>query len=140
MRNLRISFTGTRQGMSEYQKAQFAAWISVHKDEILSFTHGSCIGADVEAHEIVSSICGQCVFIHIWPSNDPKTRVKLMPSDNCRVEMPKNPTARNLDIVKGSDLLLATPLGRRTPRGGTWNAVAKAEKLKIPVKVFERTR
>jgi hypothetical protein len=47
---MKVSFTGTRQGMSEWQKQQLDMWAWTNRNKLVQFSHGCCIGADVEAH------------------------------------------------------------------------------------------
>ena len=44
---MKISFTGTRKGMTENQKRLFLACLD--RDEVEEFNHGDCIGADEDA-------------------------------------------------------------------------------------------
>ena len=135
---MKVSFTGTRIGMSKTQERLFTEFLTKYKDEIELFAHGSCCGCDEEAHDLVKKILGNGVFITVFPSTS-KTR-KILSGANY-VATPKIPMDRNIDIVKaGSDLLIACPRSdKEILRSGTWATVRIARKLKIPVVILQRT-
>ena len=47
---MKISFTGSRRGMSPSQKTNFEKVLTSSKASL--FIHGDCIGADLDAHKI----------------------------------------------------------------------------------------
>lgn len=56
-----LSFTGPRHGMSDSQKVAFVRFLIA--SDVRSFSHGCCIGSDIEAHYIVRQIFGRAVRI-----------------------------------------------------------------------------
>ncbi len=133
---MRVSFTGTRAGMTPWQSQLFTKWVSERRESIVSFAHGCCSGSDVDAHRLVREICGKSVFIAVFPSTA-KTRASI-PDDANYVAAPKPPLDRDRDIVgNGSDVLLATPKEiREVVRSGTWATVRYARKKKVRVEIF----
>lgn len=134
---MKVSFTGTRQGMSDSQKRQFLEFLADYRGKISVFAHGACIGADVEAHAMVRDVLGSSTFIAVFPSTA-KTRVHVQGAD--LVADPKPPLERDKDIVDcGSGLLVATPLQMcEVQRSGTWATVRYARKRGVPVRILWR--
>lgn len=130
---MNISFTGTQQGMTEYQKLQLKTWLLKYKPLIQRFSHGCCIGADMEAHEIVREVCGLSVFIAVYPSNA-STRAPI-PRDADFVAVAEHPLERNKKIVKdGKDTLIAAPFEmREVLRSGTWATIRFARQVHVPI-------
>jgi hypothetical protein len=121
---MRIGFTGTRQGMSA---AQCAALKGILEDEAMGFTefhHGDCIGADAEAHDIAAT-AGVEIVIHP-PKEDALRAWKNSP----RVLEPRPYLARNREIVRQCDLLIAAPAEDvEQIRSGTWSTVRHARRM-----------
>ena len=137
---MRVSFTGTREGMSEKQKNDIGKWATANWKEISIFAHGNCMGADFEAHTIFRSICGPELRIAIFPSTCIRTQMPI-PSDAWHVAPPKAPLDRDRDIVDcGCDILLAAPFQvHEVRRSGTWATLRYArDRKKIPYKIFRR--
>ena len=135
---MKVSFTGTRQGMSEWQKQQLDMWAWTNRNKLVQFSHGCCIGADVEAHLIIRKRCENNVFISVFPSTA-KTRAEV-PADANYIALAKPPLERDKDIVDaGHDLLIAAPLLMKDfSRSGTWATVRYARKKKVPVLILWR--
>ena len=110
---MKVSFTGTRQGMSAWQKQQLAKFLEEHRSQVALFAHGACSGADLEAHDLVRDVCGSLTFIAL---------------------------KRDRDIVDcGCDLLLAAPLQMsEVLRSGTWSTIRYARKRHVPVQILWR--
>lgn len=134
---MKVSFTGTRSGMSAWQKQQLEKFFLDHRGEISVFAHGACMGADVEAHYLARKILGKSVFIAIFPSTA-KTRVRVLNFDF--EAKPMKPLERDQEIVKlGCDVLLAAPLQMNEAlRSGTWSTIRYAKKKKVRVEIFWR--
>lgn len=134
---MRVSFTGTRQGMSEWQKQQLEKFFTEHRGEIFAFAHGACAGADVEAHAIAREVFGKELFIAIFPSTA-KTRVRGLDA-NFEAE-PEEPLKRDRKIVDaGYGVLLAAPLQmQEVLRSGTWSTIRYARKKKFRVEILWR--
>lgn len=133
---MRISFTGTRAGMSEWQKQQLRKFFESNVNSITYFVHGSCAGADVEAHRIARDTLGRNIYIIAVPSTA-KTRVEV---DANYTFDPKPPLERDKDIVNlGCDLLIAAPRRMYEElRSGTWHTVRYARKKKVKVEILWR--
>lgn len=134
---MRVSFTGTRFGMSEWQEEQLTNFLKENVKRISVFAHGACSGSDEKAHRLARLIGGASLYIAIFPSTS-KTRVFGL--DAQYVAEPAPPLERDMNIVNlGRDLLLATPLTMvKTHRSGTWSTIGYAEKKKIPVNILWR--
>jgi len=93
-----------------------------------TFTHGSCIGADEQAH-----ISAWCLDIQCRKraSNDARLTAECPEAE--QLGDPAPPLVRNRRIVHGSDLLLATPKGFKPGRGGTWYTIKYAMECGVPV-------
>jgi hypothetical protein len=133
-----ISFSGTREGMSEAQKAQLEQFLLDHKNSIFSLSHGGCVGADAECHAIARRVCGSSLFISVHPSTA-SARV-VIPPDADHVADGLPPLERNRDVVRsGKDLLIVAPLWMvEVLRSGTWSTVRYARFLQVPVLLLER--
>lgn len=118
--NIRIGFTGTREGMSEAQKEQLGYVLSILWPSIpSSFIHGNAIGADQQAASIVTS-CPWGLSERAIPAGD-------------------NPLARNRKIVAECDILIAAPRhDKEELRSGTWATVRYARQAKKPVIMLSR--
>lgn len=123
-----IGFTGTRRGMSEWQRLMLLT-ILTHRCEIGAineFHHGGCLGADAEAHVLVRNMTPYTIYVH-FPENR-KYEARL---PGPFVSMGRKPyLVRNEDIVKVCDLLIAAPLtDKEQIRSGTWATIRMARKL-----------
>lgn len=122
---LTIGFTGTRNGMTKYQKEKV--------EEILSDlggtvgVHGDCIGADEDFHNL-------CVALGMEMNIRPCTYENMRAwTDGDEVDVPKRPMQRNRDIVADADVMIACPpnFDRIKSGSGTWATIGfsrKAEK------------
>lgn len=151
-----IGFTGTQNGMNDFQKAEFLKVLE--KFNPVRLNHGDCIGADKEAHfmflewhashdnaereiHIYSpTLAGKIAFCSIyerWPST---LRFKLENCENpvlVKQHSPKPYLERNKDIVLDSDILIACPKEpEHTLRSGTWATVRYGWKQKKTVIVI----
>jgi hypothetical protein len=118
---VKIGFTGTQIGMTDFQKAEFEKIISMYIGE---FHHGDCIGADADAHDIAEKYL-TCV---IHPPIKPEKRA----FKKATIVHEKKPYLnRNRDIVNSCELLIATPkeITNQT-RSGTWWTIRYAKKIK----------
>jgi hypothetical protein len=92
--------------------------------------HGDCIGADAQFHEIVRNL-DPAIRIESHPCNLDRYRA------HCRADVTyavKPPLERNIDIVRASDYLIATPRERkRISMSGTWWTMGQAANSNIPV-------
>lgn len=145
--NIKIGFTGTRQGMSADQ-------LSVLRDRLSppatnwgmfsEFHHGDCVGADEEAHDMIRVLLARhwpmAVRIVIHPPSDERWRAHCDEAMDyremlgVRVLDEKDYLARDRDIVDATDLLIGCPAGfDLRSHGGTAYTIRYALKLKKPV-------
>lgn len=136
---MHIGFTGSRYGMTDQQKKDFRTTFLRMQQmfDWIQFHHGDCIGADEEAHLIVSQlfIDYKGGAIHIHPPTNEKNRAYCK-SEHKKIEVVIHPplpfNQRNIEIVKASEIVIATPDARRfkSMTGGTWNTIRYAHDLK----------
>lgn len=119
-----IGFTGTRNGMTRKQLTTVQGLLA----DATAFHHGDCVGADAEAHHLVT--CRRVLH----PPTDEKLRA-FCPVGPLDEILPAKPyLERNKDIVRACDLLVAAPSmsnGRVTSRG-TWSTVLFAGEIGRP--------
>lgn len=138
---MRIGVTGTRSGMTEYQKKEVAAMLGeLVPTEVRRFTmdtascflhHGDCVGVDVEVAQIAREF-GYYIVCHPPEKNDLRG---FFDSDS--YELPKSYFARNRDIVDRSDFLFVVPYQMEwQSNGGTWYTHDYAVKKKKPLQIF----
>lgn len=123
---INLGFTGTREGMSPQQLGALGQWLGVYLPDIAEFHHGDCIGADMQAHDIVDALKRSRfsgIAIHSHPGNI-KPMQAMSKADV--VYQPKPPLERNRDIVAASDRMFAAPLNE-SGRGGTWMTIRWAQ-------------
>jgi hypothetical protein len=123
-----VGFTGTRKGMTEFQKTELKRFLQKYGG---TFHHGGCIGADAEAHAIAGRL-GYHIVMH--PSYFPRLQVPCIP-DERREPLP--PIVRNHNIVDESFALVACPgTMEEELRSGTWATIRYARKLEKPVTII----
>jgi hypothetical protein len=127
---MRIGFTGTHRGMTDAQRNALRRLLDGRTGE---FHHGDCIGADAEAHDIASSM-GFDIVIHPPVITDKRA----WKSGAKRSYTARSYLARNKDIVRDTDYLIAAP-GEATEemRSGTWSTVRFARRLGRTVWVIQ---
>lgn len=127
---MKIGFTGTRDGMKQPQMDAFYERVCFMDDNIESFHHGDCVGADDDAARVIHELnCSDNCSIKIvcHPPIDESHRAFNEFHDEIRPA--KTHFARNRDIVDETDMLVATPREmERQDRGGTWYTVDYARK------------
>lgn len=130
---MKIGFTGTSWGMTEWQKEQVRQqllyWQSQGATEL---HHGLCIGADEQA-AVIAHALGYRVVAHpgYSPKNPDNTmyRSDFTGSDETREAKPF--IARDRDIVDETDRMVAAPRSQQEEtRSGTWTTVRYARKKK----------
>jgi hypothetical protein len=121
-----VGFTGTRRGMTAYQKAKLRELLE--ESGCIRFHHGDCLGADAEAHDIAADL-GLRTIVH---PPDITTYRAWCKGTVVRPERPY--LTRNRDIVLECDVLFAAPAqALEIQRSGTWSTVRVARKLDRPV-------
>lgn len=128
MMHFRIGFTGTQRGMTGHQKKSFSNFIfPYYKYNDLTFHHGDCIGADEEAHKIISDNF-KLTKIIVHP---PLIQASRAFCKGREVRNLKKYIDRNHDIVDETDFIIATPYQiREIVRSGTWATIRYAKKHK----------
>jgi hypothetical protein len=87
-------------------------------DPTSEFHHGDCLGADAQAHDMAVG-CG-CRTVSHPPIKDDLRAFKK--ADEIRE--PKSYLARNRDIVRETEFVIAAPKEfTEQPKGGTWYTV-----------------
>jgi hypothetical protein len=108
-KQLHIGFTGTRQGMTQGQKAALRELLASHPGATLH--HGDAIGADAEAHDIAVELdCG--IVIHP-PDNVTQRAFKIA----ALTRAPRPYLDRNKVIVRETSFLIAAPAGSMSSCG-----------------------
>jgi hypothetical protein len=114
-------FTGTRRGMTGFQRGQLFGFLDLQG--ITEFHHGDCLGADADADKIARSL-GCHIVIH--PPTDPKLRAFcFQEGDTLLAEKPY--LIRNMDIVNAVGTMFAAPAEQvEVQRSGTWMTIRYA--------------
>lgn len=130
---MRLGFTGSRHGMSQNQREQFA--LAVSDLQPVEFHHGDCLGADEQAHDIVRLFC-------------PDTRIVVHPPESDYLRAYKEGDiilesfgyiVRDRNIVDSTDALYATPYtDYYQPKSGSWFTIRYAGVKQKPCTVFKR--
>lgn len=100
---MRIGFTGTRHGMSSYQKDLLYITLNYMEGPLEVFHHGDCVGADDEANVIARRLG---IRTEAWPPADARLRAY---SESDFIHPPYPYLTRNRLIVQHCDLLIAAP-------------------------------
>ena len=140
-----IGFTGTREGMSEYQKyklsgiLQQAMLLAASEGSELVFHHGDCVGADAEAHAIAQSHKVNRIVIH--PPKAKSHRAFCGKGEsNVTWEEPEEYLERDRQIVDACEGMLAAPKSDiEERRSGTWYTVRYARKMNKKAYLLPRT-
>ena len=123
---MKLSFTGTRQGMTPEQKEAFGNVLNNLTGSML--IHGDCIGADADAHNIAKE---NGLTINIRPCTLTDQRANCIGGEI--IAEAEKPLDRNRKIVDDGDLLIGCPAAMfETQRGGTWYTLNYAKKNKRP--------
>ena len=124
---MKVGFTGSRMGMSDYQKEELTKYLnrfyaeSQLSDPGAMFLHGDAIGADAEAAAIASELN---YFIEAFPSNQ---RIYRAFAAADIVHTPVEPLRRNRLIVQQCEVLIACPsTSTEIMRSGTWMTIRYA--------------
>ena len=121
-----IGFTGTRRGMTEFQKQSLEDKLRQMKRDFVWFHHGSCLGSDLEAHRIARQL-GYKIALH--PPADKYCAAELR-SDSDYVYFDAEYLTRDREIVNQSTFLIAAPKKMiEERRSGTWFTVRYARSV-----------
>jgi len=135
MRVQRLSYTGTRKGMTQQQMREVLAIFKLSESRGPAvrkiFHHGGAPGGDRQAHRISQAPTIKArVYVHPAKGADPIDWYKLGAE---HVYDPQPPLVRNPDIVEGGELLVATPFEmEEILRSGTWATIRYARKIGKP--------
>ena len=125
----KTGFTGTQVGMTPEQKIVLSKILVFLEGEL---HHGSCVGADADAHQIAKALDTICVVIH-----PPKNKSKMAKLTGDKMRPPKDYLERNHNIVDETERLIACPKDETEElRSGTWATVRYAIKTKKPVTII----
>ena len=137
MSEVHIGVTGTRSGMTDYQKASVIMFLetcieTVRQNNIqVVLHHGDCVGADVEVAEIARGL-GCKIVCH--PPIDNKLRGWYTSDETLK---PRTYFERNRDIVDRSQMLLVVPYQMEwQAKCGTWYTHDYAKKKDVFLRVF----
>jgi len=129
---MKVGFTGTQIGMSDYQALTLRYLLTLNCASELH--HGCCIGADSEAHEIAQDLG---IWIVAHPPDKLDKEGECYQPDETRDRRPY--LVRNRAIVDDSEFLIATPRDNtERRRSGTWYTVRYAKKQKVRWTVIPR--
>ena len=134
---LHIGFSGTRHGMTLPQRRAVYRVFRWYRDNRRAITvhHGSCVGADAEAHDIARMLL-LAVTLHPGMEADgsqPLTAsCALLRGWGERSWAPQPYLLRNQVIAACAGVLIAAPHGE-LPSHGTNHAISCAVKLERPV-------
>lgn len=125
-----VGFTGTRQGMTAAQRETLEReFRSLDFANALEwwFHHGDCKGSDEEADAMARAF-GAGIILHPPVNSSKRAFVGIRMGRDAA--MPTRPyLRRNMDIVRASDRLFATPAGPEKMRSGTWSTIRLARNL-----------
>ena len=131
---MKIGFTGTREGMSQWQKELLV--LALFELKPTEFHHGDCAGADSEAHDIVREFFPEVRIVVHPPKSDYlrayKTGDHTMPQDDY--------IPRDERIVDMTDYLIGAPrvTDYEEKRSGSWYTVRYARRRHKPHRVLSR--
>ena len=134
---LHIGFSGTRYGMTLLQRRAVYRVFRWYRDNRNAITvhHGSCVGADAEAHDIARML-GMAVALHPGVSEDCSgyLRAECTMREGERVWRPASYAVRSQTIAACTGVLVAAPHESR-PSRGTNHAISCAVRLGRPAVV-----
>lgn len=126
-------FTGTRAGMRPFQFGMVRRVLS--EGQPLVFLHGGAVGSDFEAHGIWRELCPD-TLANVWPA-DEKRALQFLKSPRVKIEPVMPPLDRNVEIVKRSDMMIATPHSEKEEiRAGTWHTIRQALRIGCPTLII----
>lgn len=124
MINKTIGFTGTRNGLTPRQAFEVAFILNLYSKDYDTFTHGDCIGSDIESESIAISIGYK---IKIRPCTIRSMRA--FSKNGIMVAEPEQPLDRNKKIVDDSSIIIACPKEQsEILRSGTWSTIRYVKK------------
>jgi hypothetical protein len=136
---MKYGFTGTQEGMTDYQKAGLI--LLVRNGHPKEFHHGDCIGSDEQAVEIVNMLGEEWLAAGLSAplviSHPSKNPIKRAYAQSFETRKPQEYLDRNHDIVDEVDILIAAPYTiMEVMRSGTWATVRYAWSKAMPVAIL----
>lgn len=134
-----LGFTGTRQGLTQTQRAALLRSLRKTLDVTASglhqtVHHGLCVGADEEFHFLIRSLFFKVIIVG-HPGAVPERLRSSAPVDELRAVKP--PIERNHDIVNETRFLLACPFGdHEILHSGTWSTIRYAHRMGRPYTII----
>lgn len=120
--SITIGFTGTQKGMTSAQRTSVSKILSTFQ-RISEASHGDCIGADEEFHQLC---LGKIPLVIHPPLNEWK---RAFCKGGKKRKKSKPYLERNHNIVDASTVLIATPKEiKEQLRSGTWATIRYARK------------
>jgi hypothetical protein len=106
---MKISFTGSRFGMTPQQKDAITR-LEVFTTKVSEAHHGDCLGSDADFHHYIRETDPAIrIIIHPgFPANHPDDTTLRAFCEGDHTSAPKSFFARNRDIVAETDMLIAT--------------------------------
>lgn len=137
MNQVKIGFTGSRNGLNSEQKIQIIELLNNYDNIIVS--HGDCVGADDDFHKLCleyrENHHNKNLVIHIYPPSNPTMRA-FNQEDVIMDEKPY--LERNKNIINNSNILIACPQDKNNEvlRSGTWSTIRQAKKKQMEIFIF----
>lgn len=120
---IKVGFTGTQAGMTEYQKDAVLALLRDLDGDLFEFHHGDCVGADAQAAQIAKTL-GFKIVAHPPLNNYKRAFFKSDETLPAKAYLD-----RNHDIVDAAEIMLATPKEfDEQLRSGTWATIRYSKK------------
>lgn len=123
----KVGFTGTQHGMTEYQRGELMAYLSlmVQRHGVLEVHHGDCVGADAEVDAICREFYPEIRVVLHPPVLTLRRAFCWAPAEYIREAKPY--LVRDREIAEEVDELVAAPrVVREVRRSGTWATVRYA--------------
>lgn len=126
---MKVGMTGNRTGISDSAQMKLFEFLDANK--VIEVHHGDCIGADAVFHDI-------CVDRKIMVVIHPPDVDELRAFRTGDISLPpKKYLARNHNIVKKTDVLIAFPsVKKEVLRSGTWSTIRYAKKINKKVLII----
>jgi len=128
---MKIGITGTRRGITDYQRDEITKLLNELYSVNSELHHGDCVGADATVADIANEL-GYIIVCH------PPTKDSLRAFRRAdQIRIPTSYFSRNRNIVNDTDVLLVVPF-QTSPQstGGTWYTYDYALKVGKPVHII----
>lgn len=131
-----FGFTGSRAGITKAQENALRELFDYfYNNGFEAIRHGDCKGADASAHALAQE-AGFFTYIHPCDMSWARAFCKPTPGWG-EVLSVRPPLVRNRDIVRESEILVATPKEfSMIARSGTWATIRYAKKQDMDVYII----